>query len=391
MKTFDPGAIMRAAFFAVLPPVAAGGGLAIPVLLSAAGLFQLRPALLLGVIRQPSMWLITLVLFGAWMGATLLWSPASGTAQMGKLGAIVALGLLFASAAGVEPTRGLTRAAGVAAFAVLALLLAIEAFADMPFIRSAQPGIEPGHLASTLTRGGTVLLALTWGAAAALVLDDRPNAARVALAVSAIMTVQFDQWASLVGFVAGLAAYGLAYAAPRVALWTVSGGLGLWALAAPFVTPLVLSNPRLVDGLPASWAHRAQIWAYACEKIRAQPWLGYGFDAARHADQRIPLHPHSASLQIWYELGAVGALLAAAVLLAAGATLARALRHERTAAAAAAATIASLGLVANVSYGAWQEWWIATIFAAAALVAALSDTPKRSIDFALNNFTKPKP
>jgi O-antigen ligase len=279
----------------------------------------------------------------------------------------------------------------VAAFAVLALLLGIEAFADMPFIRSAQPGVEPGHLASTLTRGGTVLLALTWGAASALLLDDRPNAARIAIVASAIMTVQFDQWASVAGFVAGLAAYGLAFAAPRLALLSVSFGLALWSLAAPFVTPLVLSNQRLVAGLPDSWAHRAEIWTYVCQQISARPWLGHGFDAARHADERIPLHPHSASLQIWYELGAVGAAIAAALLFVAGVTLARSLRHERTSAAAAAATLASLGLVANVSYGAWQEWWIATLFAAAALVAGVYDTPKRSVDFSLNPHTKPQP
>jgi O-antigen ligase len=391
MKGFNLGAVTRAAFFAIVPPAAAGGALALPLLLSAAGLFQVRPEALLNFIRRPPMWLIMLGVFAAWASSSLLWAPTSGGEQLGRLGVVVALGLMFASAAAAAPTRRLTRAAGAAAFAILALLLGIEAFADMPFIRSAQPGVEPGHLASTLTRGGTVLLALTWGAAAALLLDDRPNAARIAVLASAVMTVQFDQWASLAGFVFGLAAFGLGYAAPRLALWAVNVGLGIWVLAAPFVTPLVLANQRLVEALPASWEHRAQIWAYVCDQVRAQPWLGHGFDAARHADARIPLHPHSASLQIWYELGAVGAALAAAVLVFAGATLARTLRHERIAAAAAAATLASLGVVANVSYGAWQEWWIATILAAAALVAAVYDIPKRSIDFAANNSTKPQP
>jgi O-antigen ligase len=236
-----------------------------------------------------------------------------------------------------------------------------------------------------------VLLALTWGAASALLVEERPNAARLAIALSAVMTVQFDQWASVAGFFAGLAAFGLAFAAPRLALWVTGLGLALWMLVAPFATPLVLANPRLIAALPDSWAHRAEIWRYVCEEIRVRPWLGHGFDAARHADERIPLHPHSASLQIWYELGAVGAAIAAAMLAVSAFALTRALRHERVAAAAAAATIASLGVVANVSYGAWQEWWIATIFAAAALVAAVYDTPKRSVDFGRNPATQPQP
>ena len=57
----------------------------------------------------------------------------------------------------------------------------------------------------------------------------------------------------------------------------------------------------------------------------------------------IPLHPHSGSLQIWYETGAVGAVLAALALLAGGWALARAFKDNRLGAAAAAASLATLG------------------------------------------------
>jgi hypothetical protein len=33
--------------------------------------------------------------------------------------------------------------------------------------------------------------------------------------------------------------------------------------------------------------------------------------------------------------------------------------------------LASLGLIANVSYGVWAEWWMATMFGVAALVGSL--------------------
>ncbi|MBC7770255.1 MAG: O-antigen ligase family protein, partial [Phycisphaerales bacterium] len=55
-----------------------------------------------------------------------------------------------------------------------------------------------------------------------------------------------------------------------------------------------------------------------------------------------------------------------------GWALSRAFAANRPAAAAAAATLASLGIIANLSFGVWQEWWNATIFVAAALVAALA-------------------
>jgi hypothetical protein len=61
--------------------------------------------------------------------------------------------------------------------------------------------------------------------------------------------------------------------------------------------------------------------------------------------------------------------------LVGGFALARGLQHDRAAAAATAGTIASLGLVANLSFGIWAEWWIATLFIAAALVAAARRLP----------------
>jgi len=84
------------------------------------------------------------------------------------------------------------------------------------------------------------------------------------------------------------------------------------------------------------------------------------------------VHPHSASLQIWHDLGLVGALLAAALLAYGGWRLSRAFAHDRLGGGATAAVLAMIGLMANVGWSVWQEWWIATLLLAAALIAALS-------------------
>jgi hypothetical protein len=48
-------------------------------------------------------------------------------------------------------------------------------------------------------------------------------------------------------------------------------------------------------------------------------------------------------------------------------------RHGLEASRAAACALrASLGAVANISYGLWAEWWVATIFVGAALAGALA-------------------
>jgi O-antigen ligase len=82
-------------------------------------------------------------------------------------------------------------------------------------------------------------------------------------------------------------------------------------------------------------------------------------------------HPHSASLQIWLELGGIGAVLAALLLLAGGAWLARVYGERPIAAAAACGTLATAGVIANVSFSAWAEWWIATLFISAGIVGAI--------------------
>ncbi|MGH6949778.1 MAG: O-antigen ligase family protein [Vitreimonas sp.] len=372
-----------AAFFALLPPAAVGGAMATPVLLCLAGALAFRPSLFRQAVDTWAWPLWLLLAFVAWALATSLWSAQPGHAKALKLTVLIPFGLMFAASAAAEPTRRLTCAAGIAAFIVLAALLSIEVLWDLPLNRAANPEIPPGEVVRNVFRGAAVLLALTWAPAAALLIQGRRIAAGALLVASSLLVaLPFDLWAHLAAFVAGLGAFALAFRAPRAAVMGVSGGLAAWMLAAPFLTPAILASQRLVDALPESWAHRAGIWNYVCARILEQPWVGRGLDASR-ADTRhvivrgveisaIPMHPHSASLQIWYETGAIGALLAALALVAAGRALSGVFANNRPAAAAAAATLAALGVVANVSFSAWQEWWIATMFVAAALVGALA-------------------
>ena len=371
-----------AVLFALLPPLAAGGAMALPVLLCLGGVLSLRPSLIGQAFEKKSWPLWVLAAFVAWVAASWLWSDYPASVQAPKLALLVPLGLMFAAAAAAEPTRRLTGAAGAAAFIVLSVLLAVEALWDLPLNRAANPDIPPGEVVRNVNRGVSVLLAITWAPAAYFLANRRPIAAGGVLAISAALALPFGLWANLAAFAFGLGAFALAFVRPRLAVMAVSGGWAAWALVAPFVTPLLIADQRLVDALPESWAQRAGIWKYVCARILEQPWIGHGLDASRAVTDRIQvrgldmrgvsLHPHSASLQIWFETGAVGAVLAALTLLAGGWALAQAFERNRPAAGAAAATLASLGIIANLSFGAWQEWWNAALFVAAALVGALA-------------------
>ncbi|MBN8605788.1 MAG: hypothetical protein J0L81_02645 [Caulobacterales bacterium] len=385
---FGPAAFACAALFCLLPAAAAGGALALPLTLCLAGVASFRPDLFRQALETRPLALMLLLAFTAWAALSTLWSPWPKHDQAFKILALVPLGLMFAASAGNAPNQRLTRAAGLAAFLVLAALLTIEAVWHMPINRAARPDAELGDLGRNLMRGSVVLLAMVWAVAASQLQEGagwRGIVAFLVILTGAALMVPFEQAAAALGFALGFAAFALAFMAPRLAILGVSGGLSAWMLAAPFVTPLVIANQGLIDKLPLSWAARAGIWDYVCTRILEQPTIGHGLEASRAVSDRIsvreldmrgvPVHPHSASLQIWFETGAVGALLAAASLLVGGFALARALQHDRPAAAATAGTIAALGLVANLSFGIWAEWWVATLFIAAALVAATRRLP----------------
>ncbi len=378
------GTVTRVAFFALLPGLAVGGALGLPVVLCLAGALSLQPSVLRQVLEKRPIAILLLLAFTVWAGASLAWTAYPQSQQPLKLAALVPLGLLFAAAAARGENQGWTQAGGLAAVAVLIPLLAVEAIWGLPLNRAAQPDESLSQLLQNTSRGITVLIVLAWAAAAGLIAHGggaRVNAARLLLASVALLSLQTDQLASPVAFGFGLAAFLLAFAAPRFAILATSVGVAGWLLAAPFATPLLLANQSLIDRLPDSWAIRVGMWDYVCAQIRDSPWIGHGIDASRAVTDRltireydiraVQLHPHSGSLQVWYELGLVGAALGALAILFGGWSLARLFAHNRAGAAAAAGTIAAAGVIANVSYGVWQEWWIATLFVAAALVGAL--------------------
>ncbi len=365
------GRAALAAFLVLLPALAVGGALGVPVLLCLAGALCFRPSLLRQAVENRPLPLVFLTVFIALAVASSLWSDHPAGVQAAKIAVLAPLGFMFAASAAHQPR--LTIAGGVAGFAILALLLAVEALWGLPLNRAAQPGVHIDELGRNVSRAASLHLALVWTAAAALAA--RPGVlwtlgAAAALAAGGFIALQFGQSSNTLGFGLGLVAFLAAFGAPRFTLIAVLACVLVWLLAAPFLAP-VLIGAVPADALPYSWNARIEIWRYVCERILEQPWFGHGLDAARAHHPPVPVHPHSISLQIWFELGAIGVALAAALIVTAGHSLVRRFADSRPAAAAAAGTLAALAVVGNLSFNLWAEWWFATFFIAAGLVAAL--------------------
>ncbi len=379
-----------ALFFATVPAVATGGALALPLVQTLAGLFGAPWAGLWRGARAAWPALLAALLFVGFALASTAWSPYRPAALDAVQGLKLALGVLsaalFTAAAGPSPqARALTRSAAIAAALVLIVMLSVEAFADMALNRMAQPDAETGVLERNPGRGAAVLIIIGLGAMGGLVGGDGLERTlwKVILIGMAVMASQFNMSANVIAVAAGLMAFLVAYQAPRFTLAAVGLGLAGWVIAAPFALTWLARQENLASQLPLSWQVRLDIWSYVGARVWESPWIGHGIDASRTIQglgqigdlrfPQVPLHPHSAPLQVWYELGAVGAGLLAALLAAGGLAASQALARQPGAAAAACGGIVALAALWSVSYGAWQEWMVAL----AGIVLALANAARR--------------
>lgn len=187
-----------------------------------------------------------------------------------------------------------------------------------------------------------------------------------------------ESGAAVLGLLVGGGAYVLARIAPKVALALAAGGFILVFALAPVLGDLAqrMLPPSLHERLAQSHSReRVDIWRSFGAAARQEPLKGAGFGMSARLDQapvaaQVPPelrsqlevgHPHNAALQVWTELGAVGAILALAVLLLMLRSLAR-LPPEKL--APRMALVAASAAVSLVGHGAWQGWWPAAIGAA---------------------------
>jgi O-antigen ligase len=178
---------------------------------------------------------------------------------------------------------------------------------------------------------------------------------------------------------------------PRATALALAVVLVAGTLAAPWIVRLPAGAIVAERGdVSISITHRIKIWRFVSDTIGERPALGWGLNAARELPGRLApdgasrvasateessLHPHNAFLQIWLELGIVGATLLSLLLMhavRAAHQLAGPDGGGRDEAAMALAALAAGCLVAATGYGIWQAWWLAGLWLAAAFVGALA-------------------
>lgn len=162
---------------------------------------------------------------------------------------------------------------------------------------------------------------------------------------------------------------------PKASIWLAGACFALIFSVAPFYGTMFYKvlPYRVIEVFKSNHSlERVNLWLGFEYAIREQPLSGGGFGVSpiivrtpviAHVPEELRTdinvgHPHNAAMQVWVELGAVGALLALIALFAMLrplSALAPPLLAEQL------AWIASITFVAIVGHGAWQGWWFAAI------------------------------
>ncbi len=353
----------------------------------AGGLALGRPALPWRIIERPLA--LALGLFFAWCLIASLWSfaPLEGIKLALRVAVLVCVLLYLASLARHLDDRQRRRVALSLAcgFAVACLLIVVELAFGGPILNLLEGPTRTDYAAdSRLNRGVSAVAILAWPLAA---FAWRLRQLVLALALPAavyVLTLFSESSASVLA---------LSLALPIAALALLGRGaarllLALAFVGALFATPFVVDLVQRSDlaqsrTIPETGLYRLHIWSVVSDRVTERPVVGWGFDSSpklptgdarpfRPGEKIIPSHPHNGGLQIMVELGAIGSLLALAVLFIIAQRIDRLARVER--ACALGMTITVLG-VANSAYGIWQSHWLAVIGGAAVLFVAVQAAP----------------
>ncbi len=253
--------------------------------------------------------------------------------------------------------------------------------------------IEP----ASRNRGASLIMLLLWPLLLLAVNQTNKFTRRAGVLLIGLASVisvvlspsQTAQSALVLSTLVFLAAFYL----PRVTHHAI---VGAWCVATVLAVPLAAA-PFELELHRADWLfHNAQdrvvIWHYTARQIPKAPILGKGIrstrviskqlqieDAGEPGDTTPPMrlgrHSHNHYLQIWYELGAAGALLfllAGLALLQKIRSLAPGIRPYATAGFVAACSVAAFG------WGLWQTWLLAGYSLSAIFLIFAAELAKRS-------------
>ena len=333
------------------------------------------------------------VAFFAWVSLASLWSinPTEALKLDLRLIGVTIAGLLLLNAVEgqSQETKQHIAKALLVGVVLASILLLIEAIFNAPITKTIKgKDLDAAMNLSRFNRGASFLGISLW-IVAAIYAKKLPLLWRLIFPVLPLGLLYFaPSESSLLAVVLATVWYFIFYLCPKVGFKVLPVVMIVSVLAMPFATRFVepLYDAQSSQSIPFSAKHRFFIWDYVSSQILDNPLKGWGFDSARdypnngvenyvHVDVNgneralggriISLHPHNFALQVWLELGLVGAILISVIIWSVFGYLKSLQLAERI---EIQAMLVATFIVALLGYGIWQNRWFVMFFIFAAML-----------------------
>ena len=330
-------------------------------------------------------WLLTAL--ALWSLITVSWAPDPelSVVSAAKIAGTFFAGLIMLAAARrlEPPARDRLGAAFIGGFAVAALALALEVAAGYPATQAwyAYQERTDEFRAAALNRAVVLVFLASWLAAMEFRRRGRAWLGWISILAATFIVFGADGNSAKVAALIAVPLAAIAWWLGNRTHVVIAAVAVLGVTIAPMLPLNLLAPDRYVRVVPEAYysaLHRLHIWRFSAERILDKPAFGWGLDASRDlpgGDRQLPdggvvmsMHPHNGTLQVWLELGVIGAGLLAVVI--AVSLLAQCQIRDRFDAAAALGASTVVLVIANLSFGIWQTWWLCTFGLLAALLTA---------------------
>jgi exopolysaccharide production protein ExoQ len=414
----NPAGVLSLIFF-LMPAIGAISSKAMVPLILAGLLIFIGAHMLRGIpkLKPPLILTAGLSVLVLWSTLSLIWAPLSRPNDwlILSLAGILIAGLVFLGWVPVlnKDERRRAEIWFLAGYGVANLIFLFEAITSSWISRQVRGlewidiiGIDTvgQNLEAFLSNGVVILVLLTWPAIIVLNRRKKWRWSIVALISVSGIAVHIGHSASLLAIFAGLFAWGIARFSRNFAAKSIAATFIILVVSMPFLVGGILdpagirhfANSNIGRKMPSSVVPRLTIWEFAAKRSMERPVLGWGLNSSRimpgggdkviilddgkgkisekqiyYNESKLPLHPHNQALQVWLELGGVAAIFAA---LFGGAIIFR-LSRASIAEAPVFGLITSYLTFALSSFGAWQNWWIATLFLIAIIWRSVCHDP----------------
>ncbi len=184
---------------------------------------------------------------------------------------------------------------------------------------------------------------------------------------TAIMVFSSDTQTAMLGFVLSCTAFLIAIKWPRFLLKIISILTIAGIMLSPWIAQILYNYPPsiFVNWSSASAAPRMEVWDYVARYALNSPIYGWGIEATRNIDNfdstkkfyqiTKVTHPHNFALQLWIELGVIGAILGSAFTYLFTKII---LRLDIDKLKFLIASFVNILVINLFGYGMWQGWLI---------------------------------